>query len=290
LCLFYIFMENVMPLLPLQYDVFLQNALQEDLGAGDITSALTIPEGTPASGIFYVKGDGVLAGLDLAARTFAIVDPRITFTPSAKDGDRVTPKTTIAIVSGPARSLLTGERVALNILQQLSGVATLTHQFVELVAGTKARIVDTRKTTPLLRNLEKYAVRCGGGFNHRIGLYDAVLIKDNHLIAGGGVASCVNRARNLAPHPMKIEVECKTLEEVKEALAVRADILLLDNMTLEMLREAVKMINGVAIAEVSGGVNLQTVRAIAETGVDIISVGALTHSAPALDISLDLQI
>jgi nicotinate-nucleotide pyrophosphorylase (carboxylating) len=283
-------MENVMPLLPLQYDDFIKNALQEDLGAGDITSALTIPEGTFASGIFYVKGDGVLAGLDLAAHTFAIVNPAITFTPSAKDGDRVVPKTTIATVSGPARSLLTGERVALNILQQLSGVATLTHQFVQLVAGTKARIVDTRKTTPLLRNLEKYAVRCGGGFNHRIGLYDAVLIKDNHLIAGGGVTACVNRARSLAPHPMKIEVECKTLAEVKEAIAVRADILLLDNMSLDMLREAVVLINSTAIAEASGGVNLQTVRAIAETGVDIISVGALTHSAPALDISLDLQI
>jgi nicotinate-nucleotide pyrophosphorylase (carboxylating) len=287
-------MENLMPLLPLQYDVLLREALQEDLGAGDITSALTVPEGTQASGIFYVKGEhgtqGVLAGLALAAHTFHLVDPTIVFAATANDGDVALPKTTVATVSGPARSILTGERVALNILQQLSGVATLTHRFVEAVAGTKARIVDTRKTTPGLRNLEKYAVRCGGGFNHRIGLYDAILIKDNHLVAGGGVRVCVERARQFAPHTMKIEVECKTLAEVSEALAVRADIILLDNMSLEMLRESVSIIKGQAVAEASGGVNLQTVRAIAETGVDIISVGALTHSAPALDISLDLQI
>ena len=288
-------MQNIMPLLALQYDALLKNALQEDLGAGDITSALTVPEGTLASGIFYVKGsiNGVLAGLDLVAHTFALVDPKIIFTPSAKDGDIVAPKTTIATVSGPARAVLTGERVALNVLQQLSGVATLTHQFVKEVTGTKARIVDTRKTTPGLRNWEKYAVRCGGGFNHRIGLYDAILIKDNHLVAGGGVKNCVLRARSLAPHTMKIEVECKTLADVTEALAVNADILLLDNMSLELLANAVALIDGnkgKTISEASGGVNLQTVRAIAETGVDIISVGALTHSAPALDISLDLQI
>jgi nicotinate-nucleotide pyrophosphorylase (carboxylating) len=204
------------------------------------------------------------------------------------DGDRVRPGALLATVTGPARGLLSAERVALNFVQRLSGVATLTMAFVVSVAGTGAKIVDTRKTTPGLRQLEKYAVRCGGGVNHRIGLQDAVLIKDNHIAAGGGIGATVHRARNCAPHTMRIEVECKTLAQVEEALAAGPDIILLDNMDTDMLREAVRRIGGQAITEASGGVNLQTVRAIAETGVDLISVGALTHSAPALDISLDI--
>jgi nicotinate-nucleotide pyrophosphorylase (carboxylating) len=276
-----------MQLLPIQYEQLLINALKEDIGAGDITTQLTVPTEQTASGIFLAKADGVICGLALAQRVFTLVDPGVQFTPLIADGTKVSSGTHLAMLSGSAQSLLTAERVALNLTQRLSGIATLTHRFVELVRGTDARIVDTRKTTPGLRTIEKYAVRCGGGHNHRYGLGDGVLIKDNHLAAGGGVAACIARARAHAPHPLRVEVECKNLEQVSEALEARADIILLDNMTLDQLRAAVQKINRKAIAEASGGVNLSTVRGIAETGVDVISVGALTHSAPALDISLD---
>lgn len=276
-----------MQLLSLQYEPLLRAALDEDIGAGDITTLLTVPEAATARAVMLAKAEGVVAGLDVAARAFTLVEPAAQWEARARDGDAVTPGTPLATILGPARGLLTAERVALNFAQRLSGVATLTARYVAAVAGTPARIVDTRKTTPGLRTLEKYAVRAGGGHNHRIGLYDAVLIKDNHLAAGGGVAATVRRAREQAPHTMRVEVECKTLDQVDQGIAAGADILLLDNMDLEMLREAVRRVGGRALTEASGGVNLGTVRAIAETGVDLISVGALTHSAPALDISLD---
>jgi nicotinate-nucleotide pyrophosphorylase (carboxylating) len=270
-----------------------QAALAEDIGAGDVTTLLTVPPDTQARATMLAKADGVIAGLAVGCRAFAMVDHRLVWEPHVDDGAVVTAGTPIATILGSARGILTAERVALNLIQQLSGTATLTRRFVEAVAGTGARIVDTRKTTPGLRTLEKYAVRMGGGANHRIGLYDAVLIKDNHLAAGGGVLATVRAARAGAPHTMRVEVECKTLDQVDEAIESRADIILLDNMDLDTLAQAVGRVragNSAALTEASGGVNLHTVRAIAETGVDLISVGALTHSAPALDISLDFEV
>ena len=264
-----------------------RSALAEDIGTGDATTLATVPDNLTASAVFLAKADGVVCGLDIAALAMELVDPMVRFERLVEDGARVASGTIVATVEGNARSLLTAERVALNFLQRLSGVATLTRHFVDAVAGTSARIVDTRKTTPGLRVLEKYAVRCGGGSNHRFGLSDGILIKDNHLAAGGGVAACVRAARQQAPHSLRVEVECKTLDQVREAVDCGADILLLDNMNLDQLREAVTMIGGRSVAEASGGVSLKTVAAIASTGVDIISVGALTHSAPALDIALD---
>ena len=279
-----------MQLLPLQYEPILHAALTEDIGAGDITTLSTVPADTEARAVMIAKQDGVLAGIAVGCRTFSLLDPHVVWEPHADDGEVVRPGQPLATIIGPARSLLTAERVALNVLQRMSGTATMTRRFVEAVHGTKARIVDTRKTTPGLRTLEKYAVRVGGGHNHRIGLYDAVLIKDNHLAAGGGVLATVRKAREMAPHTMRVEVECKSLEQVDEAIESGADIILLDNMDLQTLANAVQRINGRALTEASGGVRLETVRAIAETGVDLISVGALTHSAPALDISLDFSV
>jgi nicotinate-nucleotide pyrophosphorylase (carboxylating) len=276
-----------MNLLPIQYEPILRAALTEDIGAGDITTQLTVPQDAMASARVLVKAEGVLCGLEIGLRAFTLLDPELKITLSGRDGQRVSHGTVVAEVSGRAQSLLTAERVCLNVMQRMSGVATMARRFADAVEGTGARVVDTRKTTPLLRHLEKYAVRCGGAHNHRWGLGDGILIKDNHLAAGGGVAACVGRARKSAPHPLKIEVECKTLVQVKEAVSAGADLLLLDNMPLDVLREAVILVGDRAKTEASGGVNLQTVRAIAETGVSLISVGALTHSAPALDISLD---
>jgi nicotinate-nucleotide pyrophosphorylase (carboxylating) len=254
---------------------------------------LTVPPGRQARGRLLAKAAGVISGLDVAGEVFRRVDPAIIFTPLAADGDAVAAMTPIATVAGPARSLLTGERVALNMLQRLSGVATITARYVAAVRDTKARIVDTRKTTPGLRALEKAAVRHGGGHNHRFGLTDGVLIKDNHLAAVGGanrVACAVALARQGAPHTLRIEIEVTTLDELAQALAAGADIVLLDNMEVSALREAVTMTAGRALLEASGGVTLDTVADIAATGVDLISVGALTHSAPSLDISLDLDL
>lgn len=276
-----------MKLLPLQYEEIVRAALLEDIGAGDVTTLLTVPAPAHATGVFLAKAEGVVCGLELAACAFHLVDPKVVFTPLVPDGTAIVPGQHLATLSGAAQSLLTAERVALNFTQRLSGTATLTRQFVEAVVGTKARLVDTRKTTPGLRVLEKYAVRCGGGHNHRFGLGDGVLIKDNHLAAGGGVVACVARARVHAPHPLRVEVECKTLDQVAEAIEAQADVILLDNMTNAQLQAAVALVAGRALTEASGGVRLATVRGIAETGVDLISVGALTHSAPALDISLD---
>ena len=277
----------------LAWETLIDLALAEDIGGGDITSTLTVPSDSRARGTLLAKAPGVVSGLGVAREVFRRVDPAVSFSPLAADGDRVTPLTPIARVEGPARSLLAAERVALNLLQRLSGVATLTAQYVDATRGTAARIVDTRKTTPGLRGLEKAAVRHGGGHNHRFGLTDGVLIKDNHLAAVGGpdrVSRAIGLAREGAPHTVRIEVEVTTLEELAQALAAGADVVMLDNMDLATMREAVAMTGGRALLEASGGVTLETVRDIAETGVDLISVGALTHSAPALDISLDFDL
>jgi nicotinate-nucleotide pyrophosphorylase (carboxylating) len=265
-----------------------RHALAEDIGTGDLTTLLTVPEGAVAMGSLLAKQAGIVAGLPVAAQVFSQVDPALAIEFTAEEGQYVEAGETLMAVRGSARSILTAERVALNFLQRLSGIATKTSRFVALVEGNKARIVDTRKTTPGLRALEKYAVRVGGGFNHRFGLYDAILIKDNHIQAAGGITPAVQAAYAQAPHTMTVTVECDTLAQVEEAIAAGVDIVLLDNMSLDMLRQAVELLDGQAAAEASGGVNEETVTAIAQTGVDIISVGALTHSAIALDISLDL--
>lgn len=262
-------------------------ALREDVGSGDITTLLTVPEGRSAAGRFVARQDGVIAGLDVARAVFAAIDSGIGFDIIRGDGSRVGPGDAVAVVSGPARGILTGERVALNFLQRMSGIATLTARYVERVAHTDARIADTRKTTPGLRRLEKYAVTVGGGVNHRFGLSDGILIKDNHISAAGSVTEAVTAAKRRAPHTLKIEVEVTDLDELDEAIAAGADAVLLDNMEIETIRRAVEAAAGRVILEASGGVNVDTVAAIAETGVDIISVGALTHSAHALDISLE---
>lgn len=264
------------------------DALTEDLGLrGDITTQATVAADVQASATFGARRAGVISGLEVARAAFAALDPSVVFEPLARDGDAVAAGTVAARVSGPARSLLAGERVALNFLCHMSGIATLTRGFVDAVAGTGARIVDTRKTTPGLRAFEKYAVRCGGGHNHRSGLFDAILIKDNHIVAAGGVEAAVAAARAHAGHTVKIEVEVGDLAELRAALKYPVDTVLLDNMAPQMLREAVGIVNGVATTEASGGVTLETVRAIADSGVDLISIGALTHSAAILDLGLD---
>jgi nicotinate-nucleotide pyrophosphorylase (carboxylating) len=267
-------------------DRLIRTALEEDIGPGDVTTAATIPPGTMARAELVAKEDFVLAGIAVARRVFELLDTQVAFEELIKDGQTVKRGEVLAWLKGDAASLLQGERVALNLLQRMSGVATLTRAFVREAEGAGATIVDTRKTTPGLRALEKYAVRVGGGGNHRMALYDGVLIKENHVAAAGGITAAVSRARRYAPHTLKIEVEVRNPEEVAEALAAGADILLLDNMGLRQLEAAVKLVGGRAMTEASGGVNLDTVRAIAETGVDLISVGALTHSYRSVDISM----
>lgn len=267
-------------------DRIIQLALAEDIGTGDVTTAATIAEGTPARAQLVAKEDFLLAGIGVAARVFQLLEPAVAFEPLIHDGQPVRRGEVLAWIKGEAAVLLQGERVALNLLQRMSGVATLTSRYVAEVEGTQAVIVDTRKTTPGLRMLEKYAVRIGGGGNHRMALYDGVLIKENHIAAAGGISPAVARARRKVPHTLKIEVEVRSQDEVAEALAAEADILLLDNMELDQLRAAVELVDGRAITEASGGVNLDTVHLIAETGVDLISVGALTHSYRAVDISM----
>jgi len=267
----------------------IEDWLQEDVGFGDITTMSTIPESEQGVGILYAKEAGIVAGLPIARQVFATVDPDLIFTAKAEEGARVEYGQLIAEVSGSVRSILSGERLALNLLQRLSAIATKTNEYVQAVAGTKARVVDTRKTTPGLRFLEKYAVRIGGGHNHRFALYDAVMIKDNHIKGAGGIAQAVAAARAAIPHTMTVEVEAETLEQVQAALDAGADIIMLDNMSNEQMAEAVRLIDGRAAVEASGGVNLDTIGSIAKTGVDIISVGALTHSVKAFDISLDLN-
>jgi nicotinate-nucleotide pyrophosphorylase (carboxylating) len=270
-----------------------ERALEEDLGRGDVASDLLVPSNVSARAALRGRSQGVITGLDVAAMVFEVTDAQVRFAPLINDGDAVAPSQELAVVSGPARSILRGERVALNFLQRLSGIATLTSRYVEAVRGTRARIVDTRKTTPGLRSLEKYAVRAGGGFNHRRDLSDAMMIKDNHLAVirarGLSLTEAIKQARESLPHTLKIEIEVDRLDQIPEALSAGADIILLDNMSTEDLRSAVAMIDGRAIIEASGGVNLGTISEIAATGVDVISVGALTHSAPALDIGLDFE-
>jgi nicotinate-nucleotide pyrophosphorylase (carboxylating) len=266
----------------------IDTALAEDIGPGDVTTEATIPADSVSLAVMLAKQDLVLAGIDVGHQVFQTLDHGIEFDAFQNDGDRVAKGTEIARLRGNTRRLLSGERVALNLLQHLSGIATLTARYVEQVSGTKARILDTRKTVPGLRELEKYAVRMGGGQNHRMGLYDMVLIKDNHIRAAGGITKAVLRAREKAGR-LRIEVETGTLEEVHEALTAGADIIMLDNMPHDRMREAVGLIAGRAIVEASGNVTLETVRAIAETGVDWISSGSLTHSAPAADISMKIR-
>ena len=270
-----------------EFDALIDAALREDMPEGDITSESIIPADARSEAIFLAKEDGVLAGLAIARRVFEKIDPAVEFTAKFEDGAAFRKFDILAAVEGPTMAILKGERTALNFLQRLSGVATATRRFVDAVAGTKAKILDTRKTTPGLRLLEKYAVKLGGGTNHRLSLSDMILIKDNHLRYVGTVAEAVRRARAAAKPGIRIEVEAADLSKVRDALAAGADMIMLDNMTLETMREAVALAAGRVPLEASGNMSLDRVRAVAETGVDLISVGALTHSAPAVDIGMD---
>ncbi|MSP42466.1 MAG: carboxylating nicotinate-nucleotide diphosphorylase [Alphaproteobacteria bacterium] len=281
---------DLTPLSPLLYMALVQAALAEDLGrAGDITSDSIIPETATVRVTLRTRQAGRLAGIDIAEAVFRQVDPRLQVEKFFRDGDALSPDNVIATIAGPARGVLTAERTALNFLGHLSGVATATARMAAAAAGHKARICCTRKTIPGLRALQKYAVRAGGGANHRFGLDDAVLIKDNHIGVAGGVRQAIARARAHAGHMVKIEVEVDTLAQLAEALLEKPDIILLDNMPPDMLREAVRITAGRVILEASGNVNLTTVAAIAATGVDLISVGALTHSSACLDLGLDFD-
>jgi nicotinate-nucleotide pyrophosphorylase (carboxylating) len=266
-------------------------ALAEDIGRGDLTTQLTVPPAARATAAIVAKQPGVLAGAPLVDRVFAALGAGdVVLAHRLADGSAFAAGVRLVDVEGQASDLLAGERVALNLVQHLSGVATLTRQYVDAVRDTRARVVDTRKTTAGFRVLEKYAVRMGGGANHRLGLDDGILIKDNHLTAAGGVTAAIRAARAGAPHTVRVQVECATLAQVDEALAAGTDAVLLDNMSVEQIAAAVRRIGGRAIVEASGGVTLATVRAIADTGVDLISVGALTHSAPAIDISMKIAL
>jgi nicotinate-nucleotide pyrophosphorylase (carboxylating) len=281
-------LEFTRPPAVLLFEPQVRAALEEDLGrAGDITSQLTIPADKQASARFVARKPGRIAGLICAEAVFRLVDPSVKFTVALPDGSDAAAGAVLASVSGAARSILTAERVALNFLGPLSGTATATAALVKAVEGTNARIVCTRKTLPGLRTLQKYAVRCGGGFNHRFGLDDAAMVKDNHVQAAGGIGPAVHALRAGLGHMVRIEVEVDRLEQLEEALTLGVDRILLDNMSLEDLRRAVALAKGKAVLEASGNVTLATVRAIAETGVDTISSGAITHSAPNLDIGLD---
>lgn len=263
-------------------------ALAEDLGlSGDITTNATIGANVRSDALLVARKPGVVAGIALAEAAFRELDPDCSFEVDIDDGQSIVAGDTVARISGNARAILTAERVALNFVGRMCGIATLTRRYVVATAGTKAKIVDTRKTTPGLRVFEKYAVRCGGGHNHRFGLFDAILIKDNHIVAAGGVAEAIKAARDAASHMTKIEVEVDTLEQLDVVMREKVDCVLLDNMSPEQLRAAVTMVAGRCLTEASGGVNLDTVKEIAASGVDLISVGALTHSAPVLDLGLD---
>ncbi|WP_152395753.1 carboxylating nicotinate-nucleotide diphosphorylase [Paenibacillus guangzhouensis] len=266
--------------------------LQEDIGTGDVTTAFTIPAGTQSKGIIHAKEAGVIAGIPVAQLVFEIVDPTLICYAQVEDGQYVDKGTTLLIVEGSTHSILTGERLALNLMQRLSGIATKTRKFVDALEGLPTRLVDTRKTTPGHRALEKYAVRVGGGANHRFGLYDAVMIKDNHIKGAGGIKPAVERARMNIPHTMKIEVEVENFDQLEEALEAQADIIMFDNMSPSRMAEAVRLVKSRAphiVTEASGGITLESIREKAESGVEVISVGGLTYSVAALDISLDLN-
>jgi nicotinate-nucleotide pyrophosphorylase (carboxylating) len=277
---------------PLAIDEAVTRALAEDLGrAGDVTSIATIPADASARAKVVAREAGVIAGLPIVAAALRKLAPDIAIAAHARDGDGVAAKTMLMDIAGSARAVLAAERVALNLLGRLSGVATATHEFVRRVAGTRTRICCTRKTTPGLRALEKYAVRCGGGFNHRFGLDDAILIKDNHIAVAGGIRPVLERAKACAGHLVKIEIEVDTLDQLDEVLAVgMADAVLLDNMSIDELRKAVAMVKGRFVLEASGGITLDTIAAVAATGVDYASSGWITHSAPNLDVALDIEI
>ncbi len=264
-------------------------ALAEDIGMGDVTTNAIVDPEAVGEAVVIAKEDFILAGCEIFLEVFLTLDPGIDFFVEYLDGDRIKKGETVMTLNGPLNVLLTGERVALNLLARMSGIATLTSKYVREVEGTKARILDTRKTTPGLRVLEKYAVTVGGGYNHRVGLYDGILIKDNHIAAAGGIKNAVEAARRRASHVLKVEVECEAMDDVKEALKAKADIIMLDNMDTDSMKAAVKLINKRALVEASGNMTLKRVRAVAETGVDLISVGALTHSAPAVDISMNIK-
>lgn len=277
-------------LIPMFYvDDLIKNAIKEDINYLDQASAFVIDEKNETTARFVAKADGVLCGIEVALRVFELLDPTCTFSVYKKDGDEIKKGDLIARIHGKTVCLLQGERTALNLLQHMSGVATQTNAAVKAVAGTNVSIADTRKTLPGLRALQKYAVVCGGGKNHRFNLSDAAMLKDNHIDAGGGITATVNRLRSKIGHTVKIEVETRNMEEVKEAVAVKADIIMLDNMTAEQMKEAVEYINGSALTEASGNITLENIKEKALSGVDIISMGSLTHSVTAMDISMQID-
>lgn len=277
--------------LPSQHIILdaVRRALEEDLGYGDLTTLATVPDGVEVAGRIIARAGGVAAGLPVARAVFAELDAEVCFEPAVEDGAAVEPGQVVAEVRGPARAILSGERVALNFLQQLSGVATATRRIVEQIEGTGAVLLDTRKTVPGLRALQRYAVRVGGGSNHRFNLFDGVLIKENHILAAGGIAAALGRARAAVGPFTPVEIEVERLDQLEEAIRHGADMVLLDNMTLEQMREAVSLAAGRVKLEASGDITVERARAIAETGVDYLSSGALTHSAPALNLSLRLD-
>ena len=266
-----------------QIEQLIRCALEEDIGAGDITTLSTVPRDARGKGLFRAKRDSVVAGLILIEKIFSFLDDDVEVRRLCRDGDQVVRGTVVAEAEGPVRTLLMGERTALNFLQRLSGTATLTRRYVDAVKDFPCKVIDTRKTTPGFRTLEKYAVRMGGGTNHRFGLYDAALVKDNHIAAAGSIAGAVQQVRRQAPFMAKVEVECSDLGQVREALEAGADVIMLDNMNTKEMAEAVRLINKRAWVEASGGITIESLRSVAETGVDFISVGALTHSAPAVE-------
>ncbi len=273
---------------PPEVDTVLELALREDIGSGDVTTESIVPEDAVLTGEILAKGAGVVSGIGLCGAVFRKLDPDCEWEETVCDGDKVSPGDTLARVKGRSRAILSAERTALNILQKMSGISTLTSAFIEAAGGSEVKIKDTRKTLPGLRWISKYSVAAGGGHNHRAGLYDGVLIKDNHIKAAGGIAAAVGRAREGVGEDFSVEVEAKTLKQVKEAVSCGADVIMLDNMDIAEIREAVRFIDRRALVEASGGVALENVGEIARSGVDFISVGALTHSAPCLDISFDV--
>ena len=270
-------------------DRLIDFALEEDIGSGDITTRVTVDPDLTGTAVLIAREEAVLAGLDVFKRVFRKVDPRTRFDDSFMDGDIISAHQVVSTIHGSISSILKAERTALNFLQRMSGIATMTHRYVEKVMEFDVKILDTRKTAPGLRWFDKYAVRVGGGTNHRFGLFDGVLIKDNHIAAAGSVEQAVKKAKSMAPHTLKVEVEVEDIEGVKQAVDAGADIIMLDNMSVETMRQAVQVVSGRAIIEASGGVNLDTVADVAGTGVNFISVGALTHSPAAVDFSLDIS-
>ncbi|MCZ6527230.1 MAG: carboxylating nicotinate-nucleotide diphosphorylase [Candidatus Dadabacteria bacterium] len=267
-------------------DLIIENTLEEDLGSGDVTTDAIFSVDDTCEALIIAKEEGIIAGIPIAERVFQKLDPEVTVTQKLEDGEHVNPGDEILVIKGSIHAVLSGERLSLNLLQRMSGIATATSKYVAAISGYRTRILDTRKTAPGLRVLDKYAVSIGGGCNHRFGLYDAVLIKDNHIDFAGNISNAVEIVRSKYQSKFKVEVETSTLDEVREALKAGADIIMLDNMTVEMMKEAVRIINGKSITEASGGITLDTIGQVADTGVDFISVGAITHSSPALDIGL----